>query len=138
MASYEELRVEFERKVKELQARCKHERVSGWETEYWALGHPTQFEIKYCLICNLILERRTKCSVCQEYVSDNEWVDGASYEAGGRVVGFFRYMHRACFDALDKKIRAGDALTDPDLFFKRLHHYVEELRRARTSTTDTP
>ena len=60
MKTYDELKKEFNEKVKQLQAKCSHPRISDWMDEWWALGHPTGFLVKKCEICDLIVKRSKK------------------------------------------------------------------------------
>jgi len=56
LSTYEELREEFERKVKELQERCPHPETY-WAEEWWAIGHSTGYAVRICKVCNKALER---------------------------------------------------------------------------------
>lgn len=76
MSSYEELRKEFERKVKKLQEQCNHEKLSNWIPYQSASGHYTGREVKSCKRCNLIVNERTKCSLCKSYVEKKDWIKG--------------------------------------------------------------
>ena len=57
MSTYKELKEEFEQKVKDLRERCDHPELSDWVTHEWAPGHSTGQKIKYCKICEAIVER---------------------------------------------------------------------------------
>jgi len=57
METYEQLEREFDKKVKELQAKCPHKRFE-WMNEWWAIGHSTGSRVKICKRCNKILERK--------------------------------------------------------------------------------
>jgi len=71
MKNYEELEKEFEEKVEKLQASCKHEDVSDWIVEWWAIEHPTGWQTKVCKFCNKIVARKTCCATCgNELVED--------------------------------------------------------------------
>ena len=56
METYDDLKREFDEKVKELQERCNHPET-GWAKEEWALAHGTGKAVKYCKVCNKILEK---------------------------------------------------------------------------------
>ena len=73
MKTYEELKKEFENDVEELQSKCNHENISDWRIEYWAFGHVTGWQIKFCYICNKIIVRKTRCSDCgRELIKGND------------------------------------------------------------------
>ena len=54
MKTYKQLKREFDKKVKELQAKCPHKRTK-WMEHWWAIGHSTGTRVKVCLRCNKIL-----------------------------------------------------------------------------------
>jgi len=58
MKTYKQLEKQFESDVEELQKNCKHEDISDWIEEWWAVGHSTGHRIKVCNICNKIIRRR--------------------------------------------------------------------------------
>ena len=66
MKTYSELKEEFEKKVEDLQSKCKHEDVSDWIGEYWALTHITGWQVKVCNICDKVVARKTICSDCRK------------------------------------------------------------------------
>jgi len=51
MRSYDELKEEFDRKVKELREKCDHSDVTDWIEEYWAPAHSNGCMVKICNIC---------------------------------------------------------------------------------------
>ena len=57
METYEELQEEFEKKVKKLQEKCLHPRTM-WVEQWWAVGHPTGYEVLICKFCNKIVKKR--------------------------------------------------------------------------------
>lgn len=57
MSTYKELRKDFNKKVKELQDKCSHEKTV-WCIEEWAPAHLTGFEVLVCETCNKRLDRR--------------------------------------------------------------------------------
>lgn len=59
MSTYNELKEEFEQKVKQLQEKCNHPR-SKWYPQYWAIGHTTGYEVLICEICNKELDKRPR------------------------------------------------------------------------------
>jgi len=58
VSEYEQLRQEFEKKLKELQQRCKH-KETFWAREQWALAHGTGYAVEVCKNCNKQLRRVT-------------------------------------------------------------------------------
>ncbi len=56
MKSHKQLVKEFEKKVNELQSKCKHKK-SGWMISEWAPGHIDDFFVKVCNFCNKTLEK---------------------------------------------------------------------------------
>ena len=44
MKTYKELKEEFDKKVEDLQSKCKHEDVSDWIGEYWSFAHVTGWQ----------------------------------------------------------------------------------------------
>ena len=58
MKTYKELEEEFNKKVKNLQKKCKHQIVSGWIDEWWAPGHFTGNQIRRCEFCNKVIEKK--------------------------------------------------------------------------------
>ena len=91
MLTYEQLKADFERRVAELQRKCKHPKKSGWITEYWAPFHPTGFEVRICKICNKVVDRRTTCQRCGRVVRQGDYVDG---DGKTRPVG--EYLCKSC------------------------------------------
>ena len=76
MGSYKQLRKEFDKKVKELQKKCPHKKITGWLKEYWAVGHSRGFEVKVCENCNKVIKRRIECEKCGEWAEDYVEGDG--------------------------------------------------------------
>ena len=64
MKTYNELKEEFDKNVEDLQSKCKHEDVSDWMAEWWAIEHPTGWQVKVCNICDKVVARKTICSDC--------------------------------------------------------------------------
>jgi hypothetical protein len=59
MNDYEKLREKFNADVAELQnIRCSHKDISDWQQEYWALAHSTGKQIKVCLNCFKVVEKK--------------------------------------------------------------------------------
>lgn len=65
MKTYNELKEEFDKKVEELQSKCKHEDVSDWIVELWVIS-ATGWKIKICNICKKVVVRKTECSDCKK------------------------------------------------------------------------
>ena len=57
MRTYDDLKEEFEAKVEKLQERCKHPKTE-WMEQWWAYGHFTGKQVKVCLVCNKILDKK--------------------------------------------------------------------------------
>lgn len=70
MKTYKDLEKGFNKKVKELQKICKHEEVSDWMQQHWAIGHPTCFQVKICKTCNKIVAKKTNCYICGKETED--------------------------------------------------------------------
>ena len=83
METYKELEEEFDKKVEDLQSKCKHESVSEWMDEWWAIMHSTGWTIKRCNICNKVVARKTICSSCEKVLIKDvdviKEVGGVSY-----------------------------------------------------------
>jgi len=71
--SFEKLKEEFNQKVKELRAKCKHPKTE-WMQYCWAIAHSTRFEVEVCLICNAILNKRTICDYCSKTIYETNWI----------------------------------------------------------------
>lgn len=65
MKTYNELKKEFDKKVEDIQSKCKHEDVSDWIGESWAIAHKTGWQVKICNICNKVVARKTFCFNCE-------------------------------------------------------------------------
>jgi len=57
MVTYKQLKIEFDKKVKELQKICPHKKTK-WMEHWWAIGHSTGSKVKVCLRCNKVLDKR--------------------------------------------------------------------------------
>lgn len=80
--TYEELEKEFEKKVEKLKRNCNHKNISGWSEEWWAMGHPTGFQIKVCKDCRTEMKKRIKCFRCGKWTEDYVNGDGKSRPVG--------------------------------------------------------
>lgn len=58
--TYKKLRERFENEVEELRKECKHEKLSEWIPQMWALAHSTGFEVKVCKRCEKVVEKRER------------------------------------------------------------------------------
>ena len=90
--NYEQLEKEFKKKVEELKKNCKHKKLSPWSEEWWAIGHPTGFEVRACKTCGEIIKRRIACMNCGKITEDYINGDGQRRASG-------EYLCRKC----DKK-----------------------------------
>ena len=61
--SYAELKSKFDLDVAELQNNCKHEKLSDWIEHWWAVGHSSGCEVRFCENCNKMIENRKKTKV---------------------------------------------------------------------------
>lgn len=84
METIDEMRKRHAREIEELQKSCKHESISKWMEEWWAIGHSTGFEVKQCNICGKTVKRRTACSKCGKLVEDYKEGDGLHNKPLGR------------------------------------------------------
>jgi len=66
MKTYKQLTEEYKKAVEELQESCKHEDVSDWMQEWWALAHSTRYSVRVCNICRKVVDRRTRCNGCSK------------------------------------------------------------------------
>lgn len=57
--SYNQLRKEFEKKVKELQKKCPHKKISDWIWSFHDRAY-TGYKIKFCDFCGKTLKKRKK------------------------------------------------------------------------------
>ncbi len=57
MTTWNQLTREFDKKVDELQKSCPHKK-SKWYDECWAIAHYTGKQVKVCLRCNKVLEKK--------------------------------------------------------------------------------
>ena len=89
MKNYEQLQKEFNKKVAELKKDCKHKKLSPWSEEWWALAHPTGFEVRACRICREIIKRRIACMICGKVTED--YVNG-----DGKIRAIGEYLCKKC------------------------------------------
>jgi hypothetical protein len=57
MSEAKELRTKLDQDLKALQERCPHLN-SQWVVECWAIAHSTGYDIRVCINCEKVLERR--------------------------------------------------------------------------------
>ncbi len=57
MKDYNQLKEEFDEKVKELQDKCPHKKTH-WAEHYWALAHSSGYKVRVCNRCHKILEEK--------------------------------------------------------------------------------
>ncbi|HDH44919.1 MAG TPA: hypothetical protein ENG66_05975 [Thermococcus sp.] len=76
MSELEKLTREYEEKVRALQESCPHKHLSRWQPLFWALGHPTRFEVRICKRCGKIVKRRTHCDTCGKPVLVEKAIEG--------------------------------------------------------------
>lgn len=93
MKNYKELQKEFDEKVKELKKKCLHKNISVWSEEWWAMGHPTGFEVKSCKTCREIIKRRIACMNCGKVTED--YVNG-----DGKIRPIGEYFCKKCDEEL--------------------------------------
>lgn len=83
MVTYKQLKDEFDKRVTELRKDCKHPKISDWMRFEWAIGHDTGIQVKVCKICEKIINERTKCCGCGQWVEKTNWIEG-----DGEVIPF--------------------------------------------------
>ena len=66
----------FTAEIKRLQENCKHENLTRWQSLYWAPGHATRFEVRFCKCCGKIIKQRTWCDQCHRPVSTEKMIKG--------------------------------------------------------------
>jgi len=59
MSTYNELKEEFDRKVKELRENCPHINCD-WMEEQWVVAHSTGYEVFVCKVCDKTIDKRKK------------------------------------------------------------------------------
>ena len=69
--SYTELLKKFHKDVSNLRANCKHGDISDWIVEYWAITHPTGWQVKECNFCYKIVVRKTRCKECNKEIIED-------------------------------------------------------------------
>jgi len=99
MKTYDQLEKEFKKKVAELKRNCKHKKLSGWCEEWWAIAHPTGFEVRACKICREIIKRRIACMNCGK-VTEN-YVNG---DGKNRPIG--EYFCKKCDEEKNENRRS--------------------------------
>ena len=97
MSKYNNLKEEFDKKVEELRKNCKHEKLSEWMEEWWAVAHPTGYMVKTCRICNQVIERKTACFSC------GEEIDSPENKTNRKHIWIERDGHKFCSDYCIKK-----------------------------------
>ena len=70
MSTYKELEEEFNRKVRELRGKCKHEDVSDWIKVMWAPGHYSNVQVRVCEACRKTVASREPCWSCGGWIED--------------------------------------------------------------------
>ena len=60
MKSFKELTEEYEKNVEELRKNCPHKELEDWVEIYWAVGHSTGKEGRFCKLCRKLIEERQK------------------------------------------------------------------------------
>lgn len=73
MIIYKKLEEDFNRKVKLLQARCKHKRLTPWAEIQWAVGHGTGTSARYCKRCQARVYYNYNCNICNDCGEKNSW-----------------------------------------------------------------
>ena len=92
---YDKLEKEFDKKVAELKKSCKHKKLSLWSEEWWAMGHPTGFEVKACKRCREIVKKRIACMNCGKVTED--YIEG-----DGKIRAIGEYLCKKC-DTIKKQ-----------------------------------
>jgi len=58
LSERDKLLKEYNDKLEKLQDECPHPKKSKWKEFWWAIGHSSGYEVKVCLRCGKILDRR--------------------------------------------------------------------------------
>lgn len=77
METYEQLKSEFQRKVKKLQEKCEHPEISDWMQIHWAIGHSTGNSARFCEICDRMTHWKgieTVCPKCGR-IEKSYWIE---------------------------------------------------------------
>ncbi len=88
--TYYQLEKEFDRKVKELQDRCPHKRITKWMEGWWAPGHGTGTSTRLCKRCNAQVYSSYTCKFCDKCKKQNPWYVTACGECEkGKLITYF-------------------------------------------------
>lgn len=88
-----------------LRASCKHEQISDWVTEWWALAHPTGFAVRYCEVCETILHRKTRCSnFFGGKQCGKEIVDDEIFEGDGKALPIGGHYCKECWQGSGRRL----------------------------------
>lgn len=78
------LRKDYEKKLKVLQNKeCKHPKLTDWMDYQWAIGHDTGYQVRWCVVCDKELHRRTSCWSCSKPIEDDEIITNRVFNYGG-------------------------------------------------------
>lgn len=71
ISTYDELTKDYNLKVKELRASCKHLELTDWIRQ-WPTNYLHTLEIKYCQKCSIAIHERATCWECNRIIEDDE------------------------------------------------------------------
>lgn len=71
MTTHKQLKKEMEIKLKELQDKCKHKKLTKWCDIWWAPGHSTGASARYCKRCNLEVYKSYVINICNDCGKEN-------------------------------------------------------------------
>jgi len=113
MSTYKELEREFERKIKELQNHCDHKELSKWTPISWAPGHYTGHEVIICRRCGLIINERTQCYWCGQWIEKKNWIKDdnlmiskTAYFCSEKCLQKYRKKNRKEIEALRRSLES--------------------------------
>jgi ribosomal protein L40E len=89
MKTYKDLFMEFEEKVKALQAQCEHKEIGEWVDLYWAPGHATNTSVRICKQCDLKVHSRFKEARCRDCEARQSSYAGQCTNCGSNELKLF-------------------------------------------------
>ena len=73
MITAQELKDDYDKKLKKLQNECPHNNQSVWMEHYWAPAHSSGYQVKQCNDCWKILQYKYTCIACdKEFIKEEE------------------------------------------------------------------
>jgi len=56
----DQMRKRHKQEIEILQKNCRHEKLSDWIEEYWAIAHSTGNIVRVCKFCSKVIEKKAK------------------------------------------------------------------------------